>query len=123
MDQSSEPAHDAAGAEAARYRRQLRDAELERDGLAARVDGFRRSAAERAAARVLRAPADLWLFHDPADVLNEHGDVDEDLVEDLARRLTDSRPGLRRPVPRHGAGGHRAEQVTGWDGVLKGSGT
>src|SRR4051812_3337747 len=49
-------------AEAATYRRKLRDTEAERDGLAARVEKMQRADVERRATERLHQASDVWLF-------------------------------------------------------------
>lgn len=71
-----------ASREAARYRRQLREAEAARDSLLEQVNGMRRAEISRQAADVLTDPADLWL--DPEvkieDMLDESGALDQEKV-------------------------------------------
>ncbi|WP_051515429.1 hypothetical protein [Candidatus Blastococcus massiliensis] len=122
-DPPSEPGD--GNAEAARYRRRLRDVENERDGLAARVESFRRADAERAASQLLANPSDLWLFAQPADVLDDAGDVDETRVRELATAVVSERPGLGIPrvqIVDMGQGRRVAPTSGGgWASVLKDS--
>lgn len=83
-------------AEAAKYRRQLRDAEATRDDLQRQIDARNREAIERRAGIHLAVPADLFDLGDvvPADLLADDGRPDADKVEAAARALIEVRPGL-----------------------------
>src|ERR1700758_3047520 len=73
-EQHDDSEHDAAGKEAAKYRRRLRETEAERDALRGRVETMQRNEIQRMAADRLADPADLW--RDGAkvsDLLNEGG--------------------------------------------------
>ncbi|WP_456789764.1 hypothetical protein [Cellulomonas sp. P5_C5] len=75
-----------ANAQAARYRRQLRTVEEERDELAARLQGMQRAEVERVAADLLAQPAALWATGvDVAEFIDEDGHVDADKVTAAAR--------------------------------------
>ena len=61
----------------ARYRRQLRDAEAERDTLRGQVETLQRAEAERVAAAHLARPEGLWAAGTALpDLLDDEGDVD-----------------------------------------------
>lgn len=97
--QGSATGGDATGGngEAARYRRQLRDTETERDTLRGRVEGFQRAEAERLAAGDLATASDLWLFGlELSEVLDDAGEVDPDAVRAAAQKITTERPRLGR---------------------------
>lgn len=124
-DTTTEPA--APAREAARYRRRLRDTEVERDGLAERLTGYQRAAAERLAAEHLSRGDDVWLGgSDVGAVLDDDGQVDaEKLAAVLASVLRD-RPQLGvtfgrgvRPNPQQGRASTAKPEV-GWQRVLKG---
>lgn len=115
--------------EAAKYRTRLRETEAQRDALAARVETFQRADVHRLAAGHLSEPGDLFDVGGTtlAELLDEDGNVDEQLVTDAITALLQSRPGLGKPQPqKHSSGfglGHRPAPVkpTGWAGLLNGS--
>lgn len=117
-----------ANAEAARYRRRLRDVETERDGLNTRVEKMQRGQAERIVADRLAQPGDLFAFGVSLDDLrDDDGEIDEGLVETALFGILDQRPGLAKPVPsRRGptVSGHHADKAGGgagsWTSVLQG---
>jgi hypothetical protein len=83
----------AARAEAATYRRKLRDAEAQLEALRARVDGIARSEVEALAADTLRSPADLWLTGtELADLLADDGNPDPDKVRTAVEAVLSERP-------------------------------
>ncbi len=96
--------------EAARYRRSLREAETERDGLRGRVEAMQKAEVERLAANDLAAPADMWLTGTTlADLLDDNGDVDTAKVTDTIQRVIGERPSWRAaPAPPSFDGGVRA---------------
>lgn len=98
------------GREAAKYRRQLREAEAERDTLSGRVAAMQKREVERLAAADLAAPADLWLTGTAlADLLDDNGDVDTAKVTDAIQRVIGERPSWRAaPAPPSFDGGVRA---------------
>ena len=125
-----EPAEDdkakgKAGREAARYRRQLRTVEAERDTLAAQVEALQRSAV-LSAATGLAVPADLLdVGHvEVADLLDEHGQPDPEKVRDAVAALVIARPGLRsgagRPRPDPLQGPRGTTGAPSWSDVLGG---
>ena len=76
--------------EAAKYRRQLRAVETERDTLAAHLEANRRAQAEAAAAEVLQRPNILWrLGVDTKQLLDPNGVIDPNLVRQQAKALAD----------------------------------
>jgi hypothetical protein len=83
--------------EAAKYRTRLREAEGQRDTLAARVEGLQRYVIESKAAK-LAEPGDLFTVggHSVADFLDDNGEVDEAKVTDAVDQLTTARPRLSR---------------------------
>ncbi|MGV0778904.1 hypothetical protein [Mycolicibacterium elephantis] len=93
--------------EAARYRRRLRKAEVERDAIAAerdalaeRLTAMQRRAAEQVAARVLEDGVDLWRDgFDIAEALDDDGNLSEAKVIEAAAALVDSHPHWRRQRP------------------------
>lgn len=95
---------DSGNREAAARRRQLRDTEAERDdlrtqnvALTERVEALQRRQVEAWAADVLEQPEDLWAFGtDLAELLDEHGEVDQDAAHAAVAALAMSRPATRR---------------------------
>lgn len=78
-----EAADTKASKEAAKYRRQLRAAESERDGLAARLESVQRSQIDAQVVATGIKPAALWASGvDIADLLAEDGTVDSERVAD-----------------------------------------
>lgn len=92
----------------ARYRRQLRDTEGERDALAAQLDAMRRSEVERIAGAVVAEPSALWAAEVALDdLLGEDGTVDPGKVTEAAEAAR-ARLGLQprragNVVPREGS--------------------
>lgn len=85
--------------EAAKYRRQLREAEAERDQLRETVTGYRRAEVEKhaEAAGMVRG-ADLFdLGADLGELLAEDGTVDPEKVTAAATAVLADRPHWRRP--------------------------
>lgn len=83
-------------AEAARYRRALRETEAERDTLNTRVESLQRAAAEQFMTGKLDVPADLWRFGiELADVLDDDGTVSPVKVTAAWETVLESRPMLR----------------------------
>ncbi len=77
--------------EAAKWRRQLRETEAERDTLRSRVEAMQRSEVERLAAGRLAKPASLWAAGAQlADLLTEDGDVDPEKVAAALDSAVDS---------------------------------
>lgn len=78
------------GAEAAKYRRQLREVEAERDALAASLTVLRAQAAEAAIGSVLDKPASLWLTGAKADdFYSEDGSLQVGRLHEAATRARD----------------------------------
>lgn len=84
-DAQPEPQDDGKNGEAAKYRRQLREAEAERDQLRANVETLRRRDAEGMVAETLASPKLLWaLGATPADLIGDDGTVDAGKVRAVA---------------------------------------
>jgi hypothetical protein len=83
--ESVEPhADDKPGREAARYRRQLREVETERDTLAGQLDTARRAIVEHHLGNL--KPAAFWQMHpEVADLVDDAGAVDPEKVAEAAR--------------------------------------
>lgn len=115
---SDDPTRKARG-EAAAYRRRLRDAEGERDTIAAERDQLRtqlddrtRADVEILAAERLRDGSDLWTATTLADLLDDQGEVDPALVTQAVDELAKSKPHYVRSAPSFDLG-HRGESVKG----------
>ncbi len=87
------------GREAAKYRRQLRDAEATRDTLAARVQKYQTAEAERVAAGPGRLldPTDLWRVTELADVVGDDGELDPAKVNAVVDKLLEDKPHYAEP--------------------------
>lgn len=97
-EESAEQDGSKAAREAAKYRRQLRETQAERDQLREQIDAMRRAEVERLAGAVLRKPSGLWAAGvQVADLLAEDGTVDPGKVEAAAKQAADSL-GLARPM-------------------------
>lgn len=86
--------------EAARYRRQLRDTEAERDALVERIERMQTTEVTSRVADRLAQPTDLFAFGlTLADVLGDDGEVDPERVDTAVSDLLASRPGLGKGAP------------------------
>jgi len=123
-------AADRPGREAAKYRRQLREAQAEAEGLRSQLDAMRRREAERLA--VLPAgPAvmglhdgrDLWAYGaDPAALVDDDGTVDPERVAAAVRAIGDERPHLLQKVPDFDGGTRTGvREARGWGALIKGA--
>ena len=102
--------------EAARYRRSLRDAEVERDNLRGRLDVLQRAEVERIATGDdgLARADDLWLAGvDLASLLDGDGNVDLAQVRQTVAEVLDNRPHWRRAAPVAFDGGARQPAPAG----------
>lgn len=97
-DSNDERQDDNANSQAKRYRLALRAAEAERDALLGRVEGFQRAEVERLAAAQLAQSDDLFTVGgiELADLLDENGNVDAELVNAATATLVETRPGLHK---------------------------
>lgn len=111
----TDDARPKASAEAARYRRQLRDTEAERDALRERITGYERQEAERLAAAGLVDPTDMWAAGVKLDDLrDDKGNLDSDKVAAAVASLIEQRPHWRRPAtpkPDYRQGGGQADSI------------
>ena len=113
-------------AEAAKYRRQLRDTETERDQLRDQLDTAHRQIIEGHAASRLTKPSALWAAGVTiAECQAEDGTISTDLVNDAVERAINelglaSPHKIRLPAPDHslgkGNGGHRN---SGWSDAFR----
>lgn len=100
VDEDQDDAGDGPGREAAKYRRRLREAETERDQLAAQVDALQRAEVERHAAAAELKPAALWSAGTQlADLLADDGTVDAAKVS-TAIGAAREQLGIPAPPPR-----------------------
>lgn len=78
-----------ANQEAAKYRRKLRELETAHDELKTRLEETQKSMAERLSG--LRKPTALWAAGITLDdMLNEEGQLDEELVKEAVRTATET---------------------------------
>ncbi|MBE7699240.1 hypothetical protein H9623_02825 [Oerskovia sp. Sa1BUA8] len=111
------------GAEAAKYRRQLREAEGERDQLRETVQALRTAAAEQHIAGILAKPATLWLTGVTVDDFTaEDGTLDVDALSGAARGAAEAHGLERHSVMFESPGAHRTEGTGNppatWQGLL-----
>lgn len=121
---------DRPGREAAKYRRQLRAAQAELDGLRSQLDVMRRREAERLAVLPV-GPAtmglhdgrDLWLAGvDPAALVDEAGAVDPERVAEAVRSIGRERPHLLQKVPDFDGGARTGvRESRDWGALIKGA--
>lgn len=109
----------------ARYRRQLRETETERDTLAARVEALQRAEVERIAGKSIKQPAGLWAAGVALnDLLDATGAVDATKVDaavTTARTAIGLAPAVRGPVvPREGTSIHQPSGGNTWEEAFKG---
>lgn len=98
-DQQTEDTGRKGNAEAAKYRRQLRDAEAERDTLRGRVEALQRAEAERLAAGEGVKASALWASGtELADLVDDEGNIVPDRVSEAASTAVNEL-GLRRERP------------------------
>jgi hypothetical protein len=115
------------GREAARYRRQLREVEADRDQLRTVVSSLQKAEAERLAGAAKLKPAALWASGvQLADLLTENGTVDAALVAAAIATAKDvlgiSGPPAAPPASGQGNVGSPVGTGAGptWDSVLRG---
>lgn len=113
---------DSANREAAKYRRQAREAQAERDQLREVVTAYRRREAEEAAeAAGLERGGDLFdTGVDLAELLTDEGTVDAGKVKDAAAAVLSARPHWGRKEGGFDLGPRRhIEPPPNWQQVLK----
>lgn len=97
-DAPTEDADDKPGREAAKYRRQLRDTEAERDTLAASLDALQRRMVEQHAGKQISRPEALWAAGiELSDLLDKDGVPDPEKIRAACADASD-KLGLTRPV-------------------------
>ncbi|CAM4518719.1 hypothetical protein NONI108955_41095 [Nocardia ninae] len=118
-------------AEAAKYRRRLRDTETELTAARERIARYQRAEIERIAAGHLAVPADLFDIGktDVSALLDNNDDPDQAKVHAAVQELLSTRPGLSKnarvpSVARHanygqGYSGETARSGSNWSGLLK----
>jgi hypothetical protein len=89
---------DKGSREAAKYRRQLRDVEAERDLLQTSLDSMRRQHVEAIIQEVGYTPEAVLLSIKMSELLAEDGTIDADLVKTITRE-TATRLGLKMTGP------------------------
>jgi len=99
-----EPQNEPHGnSEAAKWRRQLRETETERDALRGRLDQRDRQDIERLATQQLVNPSDLWMVSSIDKMRAEDGTIDMARAEAELQRVVTERPhwAARPPVDLH----------------------
>jgi hypothetical protein len=86
-------------AEAAKWRRQLRDTEAERDALRERLDATHRAQIEATAADAFHDPTDLWSATSLDQMRGEDGLIDPEKAEQAMNGVLESKPHWRKPEP------------------------
>ena len=124
--QESDQESESPNREAAKYRKRLRDTELDRDIWRERCAILQRTEVERLAASVLADPKDLWHGTGLEDLLDDSGNVSTKKVTGVLADLSKSHPhwkrSERRPAIdglRSGTGAH-TPAPTGWAQALHG---
>ena len=121
--------HDSSNGEAAKRRRQLREAQTELATVRDQLTTYQRRHAEQALADVLANPADLFDIGSAnlADYLDDNGDIQTDELRAAAAALIEQRPQLGAnyipPMPTNydsgqGARSHSAPSGASWSEVL-----
>lgn len=91
----------------ARYRRQLRDTEAERDTIAGQLEAMRRGEVERLAGQTIAQGSALWATGiQLEDLLDDSGTVDAAAVADAAKQASETlglAPHRGNHVPREGS--------------------
>lgn len=109
--------------EAARYRRQLRETQAERDTLQSRLETLQRAEAERIAKNTISNGSGLWAAGTQvADLLDDDGNVDQAKVSAAAAAARDSL-GLASTralyVPREGTTSPNIGGASSWAEALR----
>jgi len=125
--ETPEPVKDDAGKEAAKYRRQLREAEAERDGLRTAMTNLQRQQVEDIARREhhLSVPAAVWKAGvEVQSLLGADGALDADLVSAaITAAVTDLGLRVNKPsgLPAAPNAGRESTSKTGptWGEFLK----
>lgn len=99
-------------AEAAGYRRELREAQTERDQLRERVERQDREAVERLAGERLQSSSDFWLAVELADLRGDDGAIDREKVQAALEQVATDRPHWIKPPYTAFDGGVRGRAVS-----------
>lgn len=99
-------------AEAAGYRRELREAQTERDQLRERLERQDREAVERLAGERLQSSSDFWLAVSLDDLRADDGTVDQEKVTAALEQVATDRPHWRKPAYTDFDGGVRGRAVS-----------
>ncbi len=111
---ATETTDDKPGAEAAKYRRRLRETEARATALAGRVETMQKREVERLVATDLATPADVWLTDTTmADLLDDDGEIDPAKVGEAVTAILTERPSWRRTTAASFDGGARTSASTG----------
>lgn len=78
--------------EAAGYRRELREAQAERDQLRERVERQDRESVERLVSDRLRSPEDFWLAVSVDDLRGEDGAIDREKLDAALEQVASDKP-------------------------------
>lgn len=116
-------AGDGRGREAAKYRRRLREAEIERDQLSDRVESLQRAEVERLASADGLRPAALWASGaELADLLGDDGTVNAPKVSaaigSAREQLGIPAPPVGPRVPKEGRSPGRPAKPSGRDAMI-----
>ncbi|MET8181964.1 hypothetical protein [Streptomyces sp. NPDC005336] len=113
-------------AEAAKYRRKLRDAETQLEAANTRIETLLRRDIEQRVSDRLAVPADLFDLGKAtvADLLNEDGVIMDDAIAAAVEALIEKRPGLAKPKGWGDVGGFRPSAISDpaptWTDALRG---
>ena len=95
-----EPEGRDPNAEAAKYRRRLRETEAQRDELASRLDATHRALVEQQAADLFADPADLWHATSIDDLRGDDGLIDPERATSEIERVLTAKPHWRKEPAR-----------------------
>lgn len=123
QEQDEQQPEETKNAEAARYRRRLRETEAERDRLATQVDALRTAAVDDEVKAKGIQPAAFWAAGNTlADLLDDDGALDPDKIEAGVKNAVETL-GLSRHrapyVPREGRVTDPEGSVTSWESAFR----
>ena len=116
-DTEQHPERDKAGKEAAKYRRQVREVEAQRDELREQVTTLQRAAAEDAATRAGLKPAALWASGTTIEqLIGDDGTISPDAINEAitAARAALGIPDRRNVAPREGNSAPPSRSRSAW---------
>ena len=98
-DQETQETPSSANAEAAKYRKKLREAESKLEAAEARITAMLRKEIEAYAAKSLAVGADLFTLGEVEvkDLLTPDGEIDTETIDAAVEALLKTRPGLGNP--------------------------